>query len=98
VAKDVAALTDHATYLSDKVNFSLDATLGHVSTDQNKIIKMFSVLAVIFLPPTLIASIYGMNFKYIPELEWVAGYPFSLLLMLASAFLPYALFKYKRWL
>ena len=98
LSKDVAALTDHATYLSNKVNFFLDATLGHISTDQNKVIKIFSVLAVIFLPPTLIASIYGMNFEHIPELGWIAGYPFSLFLMLVSALVPYALFKYKKWL
>ncbi len=96
--KDVAALTDHATFLSNKVNFFLDATLGLVNIQQNTIIKMFSVLAVIFLPPTLIASIYGMNFDRLPELRWPIGYPFSLVLMLLSALLPYAFFKRKGWL
>jgi magnesium transporter len=96
--KDVAALTDHATFLSNKVNFFLDATLGLINIQQNTIIKMFSVLAVIFLPPTLIASIYGMNFERLPELGWPLGYPFSLLLMLLSAVLPYAFFKRRGWL
>lgn len=96
--KDVSALTDHATFLSNKVNFFLDATLGLINIDQNRIIKMFSVLAVIFLPPTLIASIYGMNFMHMPELGWLLGYPFSLVVMLLSAVLPYAFFRWKRWL
>jgi magnesium transporter len=98
VSNDVAALTDHTTFLSNKVNFFLDATLGLVNIEQNTIIKTFSVLAVIFLPPTLIASIYGMNFDILPELRWVLGYPFSLVLMLLSALLPYAFFKRKGWL
>jgi magnesium transporter len=98
VAKDVTALTDHATFLSNKVNFFLDATLGLVNIEQNTIIKTFSVLAVIFLPPTLIASIYGMNFEFLPELKWMLGYPFSLVLMALSAFLPYAFFKRRGWL
>jgi magnesium transporter len=98
VGTDVAALTDHATFLSNKVNFFLDATLGLVNIEQNTIIKTFSVLAVIFLPPTLIASIYGMNFEVLPELQWILGYPFSLVLMLLSALLPYAYFRRKGWL
>lgn len=103
--KDVAALTDHATFVSSKVNFFLDATLGRVNSEQNtinsqqnKIIKLFSVLAVVLLPPTLIASIYGMNFAFIPELKWKWGYPFSLVLMVTSAIVPYLIFRYKRWL
>jgi len=96
--KDVSALTDHATFLSNKVNFFLDATLGRISIDQNRVIKMFSVLAVIFLPPTLVASIYGMNFEHMPEVEWLLGYPFSLVVMTLSAVLPYAFFRWKRWL
>jgi magnesium transporter len=96
--KDVSALTDHATFLSNKVNFFLDATLGRINIDQNRVIKMFSVLAVIFLPPTLVASIYGMNFEHMPELGWPLGYPYSLLIMSISAVLPYAFFRWKRWL
>jgi magnesium transporter len=97
VSKDVSALSDHATFLSNKVNFFLDATLGRINIEQNSIIKLFSVLAVVFLPPTLIASIYGMNFEYMPEIRSVLGYPFSLLLMLLSAILPYLFFKRKGW-
>ncbi|MCA3668534.1 MAG: magnesium transporter, partial [Methylobacterium sp.] len=89
---------DHATFLASKIQFLLDATLGLVNLEQNKIIKIFSVAAVIFLPPTLIASIYGMNFKVMPELEWAAGYPMALALMVAAAGGTYAFFKAKRWL
>ena len=98
VGADIASLTDHATFLSNKVNFFLDATLGRINSEQNSIIKIFSVLAVVFLPPTMIASIYGMNFEHMPELKWVSGYPMSLLVMLAAAVIPYYLFKRKGWL
>lgn len=97
VSKDVSALSDHATFLSNKVNFFLDATLGRINIEQNNIIKLFSVLAVIFLPPTLIASIYGMNFDYMPELKWLLGYPFSLVLILLAAVLPYLIFRRRGW-
>ena len=80
-ARDVASLTDHASFLSGKIIFLLDATLGMINIQQNDIIKIFSVAAVVFLPPTLIASIYGMNFKHMPELDWWYGYPLALLLM-----------------
>ena len=83
---------------SDKVNFLLDATLGMISIQQNSIIKIFSVAAVVFLPPTLIASIYGMNFHFIPELSWEVGYPLALGMMVVSAVLPYLYFKRKGWL
>jgi magnesium transporter len=96
--RDVASLTDHASYLSSKITFVLDAMLGVVNLEQNNIIKLFSVMAVVLMPPTLIASIYGMNFKMMPELEWVHGYPMALLMMLAAAVLPYFLFKWKKWL
>jgi magnesium transporter len=96
--RDVASLSDHATYLSSKIQFLLDAMLGVVSLEQNNIIKIFSVAAVVFMPPTLIASIYGMNFKAIPELEWPYGYPFAIMLMLFAAVLPYFFFKWKKWL
>jgi len=96
--RDVASLTDHASYLSSKITFVLDAMLGVVNLEQNNIIKLFSVMAVVLMPPTLIASIYGMNFKVMPELEWVHGYPMALLMMLAAAVLPYFLFKWKKWL
>jgi magnesium transporter len=80
------------------VNFLLDATLGMISIQQNSIIKIFSVAAVVFLPPTLIASIYGMNFHFIPELSWEVGYPLALGMMVVSAVLPYLYFKRKGWL
>ena len=96
--RDVVALTDQATFLSSKVNFLLDATLGLINLQQNQIIKIFSVAAVVFLPPTLVASIYGMNFADIPELKWMFGYPWALGLMVLSAILPYLYFKRRRWL
>jgi magnesium transporter len=98
MARDVASLADHTTYLANKVTFLLDATLGMVTLEQNKVIKIFSVAAVVLLPPTMVASVYGMNFHKMPELDWEYGYPFALFLMLAAAILPYAFFKWKRWL
>jgi magnesium transporter len=96
--RDIASLSDHAAFLSSKIAFLLDATLGLINVEQNAIIKIFSVAAVIFLPPTLVASIYGMNFRHIPELEWTFGYPFAITLMIASAILPFHFFKRKGWL
>ncbi len=98
MARDASSLTDHATFLANKIQFMLDAVLGLVQLEQNNVIKIFSVVAVVLLPPTMIASIYGMNFKHMPELEWTFGYPLALLLMLGSAILPYTYFKWKRWL
>lgn len=96
--EDIESLSDHANFLSTKINFLLDATLGMVNIEQNNIIKIFSVAAVIFLPPTLVASIYGMNFHFMPELTWKYGYLFSLGLMISAAWLPYKYFKYRKWL
>jgi magnesium transporter len=96
--RDVQSLSDHVNYLGNKITFLLDAVLGMVSLEQNNVIKIFSVVAVVLLPPTMVASVYGMNFKYMPELDWMFGYPLALLLMLASAILPYQLFKWKGWL
>jgi magnesium transporter len=96
--RDVASLTDHASYLSNKITFVLDAMLGVVNLEQNNIIKLFSVMAVVLMPPTLIASIYGMNFKLMPELEWTHGYPMALVMMVFAAALPYLFFKWKKWL
>ena len=96
--RDVVSLTDHASYLSNKITFTLDAMLGVVNLEQNNIIKLFSVMAVVFMPPTLIASIYGMNFKWMPELEWTHGYPMALVMMLIAAIVPYWIFKWKKWL
>ena len=96
--RDVQSLSDHATYLTNKITFLLDAMLGVVSIEQNNIIKIFSVAAVVLMPPTLVASIYGMNFKHMPELDWTFGYPLALVLMLLAAVLPYYFFKWKKWL
>lgn len=96
--RDINSITDHATFLSGKIIFLLDATLGMIQIQQNDIIKIFSVAAVVFLPPTLIASIYGMNFHVMPELNWAFGYPVALGLMVLFAILPYLYFKRKGWL
>ena len=96
--RDVLSLSDHATYLTNKITFLLDAMLGVVTIEQNNIIKIFSIAAVALMPPTLIASIYGMNFKHMPELDWTYGYPFAIVLMLAAAILPFVIFKWKKWL
>ncbi len=96
--RDVQSIEEHANFLNDKVQFLLDATLGLVSIEQNDIIKLFSVMAVVFMPPTLVASVYGMNFEHMPELKWLYGYPWALLLMLVSAIAPYLIFRWKQWL
>jgi len=96
--RDAQSLGEHATFLSGKLAFLLDATLGLINLEQNQIIKIFSVAAVVFLPPTLVASIYGMNFQNMPELDWLLGYPFALCLMVVSAALPFLYFKRRGWL
>lgn len=96
--KDILSMSHHTQMISSKVGFLLDATLGLVNIEQNNIIKIFSVAAVIFLPPTLIASIYGMNFSFIPEFSWKYGYYSALLSMVIAAWAPYKFFKYKKWL
>lgn len=98
IERDAAFLGEHARALSTKINFLLDATLGMINLEQNQIIKIFSVAAVVFLPPTLVASIYGMNFAVMPELTWPFGYPFALGMMVVSAVLPYLYFKRRGWL
>lgn len=98
LTRDIRSITDHAGFLSQKVTFLLDATLGMISIEQNSIIKILSVAAVVFLPPTLIASIYGMNFEHMPELKWLAGYPVTIVIMALAAILPYLFFKRKGWL
>ncbi|MCL1065023.1 magnesium/cobalt transporter CorA [Shewanella benthica] len=95
---DIESLMPHSQFIFDKLNFLLDAAMGFSGLQQNKIIKIFSVAAVIFLPPTVIASAYGMNFTTMPELEWQFGYPMAILMMLASAGGTYAFFKRKGWL
>ncbi|MGH6901844.1 MAG: magnesium transporter CorA family protein [Geminicoccaceae bacterium] len=98
MTRDVRSLTEHASFLSGKINFLLDATLGMINIEQNAIIKIFSVVAVVFLPPTLIASIYGMNFTFMPELAWPLGYPVAIALMLGSALAPLLYFRRRGWL
>src|SRR5476649_2392666 len=97
--RDGISLTDHASFLSNKITFLLDAMLGVVNIQQNAIIKIFSIMAVVFMPPTLVASIYGMNFHHnMPELEWEYGYPFAIFLMFVVAVAPLVYFKWKKWL
>jgi magnesium transporter len=95
---DVTSLSEHASFLSDNVTFLLDASLGLISIEQNAAMKLFSWAAVVFLPPTLIAGIFGMNFHHMPELDWYYGYPISLALMLISAVGPYLYFKRRGWI
>jgi len=96
--RDVQSLSDHATYLSNKITFLLDAMLGVVTIEQNNIIKIFSVVAVVLMPPTLVGTVYGMNFRNMPELDWAFGYPMALFMMLIAAILPYIFFKWRKWL
>jgi magnesium transporter len=98
ILRDIESLDGHTAFLFDKINFLMDATVGFININQNKIIKIFSVASVAFLPPTLIASIYGMNFKILPELNWDFGYPFAIALMLASAITPFWYFRKRGWL
>jgi len=95
---DVGSLIDHSAFLAANLTFLLDASLGLISVEQNAALKVFSLAAVIFLPPTLVAGIYGMNFEHMPELKWLAGYPWALGLILMSAILPYLFFKRRGWL
>ncbi|TKT54506.1 magnesium/cobalt transporter CorA [Rhizobiaceae bacterium LC148] len=96
--RDATSLGDHSAFLSSKINFLLDATLGLINLEQNQIIKIFSVAAVVFLPPTLVASVYGMNFDVMPELRWQYGYPMAIGMMIVSMIMPYLYFKRKGWL
>src|SRR5215212_2343641 len=98
ILRDIESLDNHTTFLFDKINFLMNETVDFININQNKIIKIFSVASVALLPPTLIASIYGMNFKAIPEFNWAFGYPFALLLMLASVAAPFIYFRRKGWL
>lgn len=98
LSNDIHALNDHVSFLSNQVTFLLNATLGMIDINQSNIIKIFSIAAVIFLPPTLVASIYGMNFEFMPWLHWKLGYPMALLLIIVSAFIPYQFFKWRKWL
>ena len=96
--RDVASLTEYDTQLSAEISFLLEATFGLIGLEQNTIIKVFSIAAVLFLPPTLVGTVYGMNFEHMPELHWAFGYPFALGLMVLSAVVPYYWFKHRGWL
>ncbi len=99
ILRDIESLDGHTSFLFGKINFLMDATVGFININQNKVIKIFSVASVALLPPTLIASIYGMNFKgWFPEINWDYGYPFSLTLMVISVALPFWFFNKKGWL
>ena len=96
--KDVNSLIDYTNFNFDRLDYLQNTFLGLINIQQNKVMKIFTLMSVIFLPPTLIAAIYGMNFHYMPELSWKFGYPFALFLMLLSAVLPLYIFKKKGWL
>ena len=97
IASDVQSLSSHESRLSDKIQFLLDASLGLINVEQNDIFKVLTIVSVIGIPPTLIASMYGMNFKTIPEYDWAYGYPYGLTLILLSAILPLLWFKRRGW-
>ena len=98
LVRDIQLLNEHVSFELTKINFLLDATLGMINIEQNRIIKLFSVAAVVFLPPTLVASIYGMNFRHMPELDWEFGYPLALGVMAVVTFALWRYFKRKGWL
>lgn len=98
ILEDIKTLLSHNAFLSERLDFLLNAALGFINIEQNKIIKIFSIVAVVFMPPTVIASIFGMNFHYMPELSWPWGYPLSLLSMVVAGLAPYVYFKRKGWL
>jgi magnesium transporter len=98
ILRDIDSLDSHTAFLFDKINFLMDATVGFININQNKIIKIFSVASVALLPPTLIASVYGMNFQIMPELQWSFGYGYAVLLMVASAVVPMWYFRKRGWL
>ena len=98
VLRDVESLLPHTAFLFDKVNFLMDAIQGFINIEQNKVVKIFSIAAVVFMPPTLVASIYGMNFRLMPELSWSFGYPLAIALMVVSGISPYWYFKRRGWL
>lgn len=98
IGRDIPSLSEHASFISGNLSFLLDASLGLINVEQNAIIKIFSIASVVFLPPTLVASIYGMNFHIMPELDWTYGYPVAVCVMLLSAVIPFLFFRWKGWL
>jgi magnesium transporter len=97
VRQDIASLSDFEGHLATKSQFLLDAVLGFINTQQNDLFKILTIVSVVGVPPTLVASVYGMNFAFMPELHWRLGYPFALVLIVASAVAPILWFKWKRW-
>lgn len=98
IMKDIASLLQHSQFSSERLEYMQNTFLGLVNIEQNQVIKIFTVVTVVFMPPTLIASIYGMNFKFMPELEWTSGYPFAIGLMVFSSMIFLWFFKRKNWL
>ncbi|RVL54770.1 magnesium transporter CorA family protein [Sinorhizobium meliloti] len=98
VSRDIQSLSEHTAFISGNITFLLDASLGLINVEQNAIIKIFSIASVVLLPPTLVASVYGMNFRIMPELEWQFGYPWALAAMVLSAVIPFFFFRWKGWL
>ncbi len=98
VGRDIRSLEDHVTFLSNKINFLLDASLGLITVEQNEVIRVLTVAATVFFPPTLLGTVWGMNFEWMPELSWPIGYPLAVLAMLASAAGPYLYFRRRGWL
>ena len=98
VIRDIDTLMSHTTFLFDKINFLMSTTQGFINIEQNKIIKIFSIASVMFLPPTLVASLYGMNFEFMPELKFAFGYPMAIGLMILAGLIPLVYFKRKGWL
>jgi magnesium transporter len=95
---DIGSLNDYQAHLSNKVQFLLDATLGFISIEQNDVVKTLTIVSVVGVPPVLVAGIYGMNFKNIPELDWAFGYPYALVVIVVSTLLPLAWFKWRGWI
>ncbi|MDZ4056051.1 MAG: magnesium/cobalt transporter CorA [Polynucleobacter sp.] len=98
ILRDIDSLENHTAFLFDKINFLMDATMGFINLNQSKIIKIFSVVSVALMPPTLLASVWGMNFKYMPELAETWGYPVAIISMVISAMIPLSYFRHKGWL
>jgi magnesium transporter len=97
ITKDIISLNDYEAHLSSKVQFLLDAILGFITIQQNDLFKVLTIVSVVGIPPTLVAGIYGMNFKYMPELNWVGGYPFGLAVIVLSGLIPLVWFKWRGW-
>ena len=95
---DIASLNDFDTHLNDKLQFLLDATLGFINIAQNNVMKVLTVVSVVGIPPVLVAGIYGMNFKSMPEYDWAWGYAYGLGLIVVSGLIPLAIFKWRNWI